>query len=378
MTYPAPPRPRPRPPSSTRARLFALALWTAICSAATSPDAALAQPRAADKAAADGAWVAALRQQVGRIEKATPGQLGVYVKRLDTGEVFAHQADRPWYLASSAKLPIAIAVLQEVEAGRLREDQELVVQDGDKVDGSGGVVWQDNGTRHDVQGLLRRMLMESDNTAANMLLRSAGPDVVARRARSLLGPRAGRITDFSEVRYGVYAEFHPDARKLSHGDLVRIAGAPQGPRRVQALARALGLPESQLQVRTMDEAYARFYRRGDNTAPLVDYGFMLERLVRGQLVNAQHQQQLYKDLKFDTYDAYRLEAGLPRTVRFIHKTGTQFQRACHMGVIDPQDGGRRAIIVATCAEGLDEQKQAGRAFEALGRAITQTAIKARG
>ncbi len=323
-------------------------------------------------------WVAVLGRQVDRIEKATPGQLGVYVKRLDTGEVFAHQADRPWYLASSAKLPIAIAVLQEVEAGRLREDQELAVQDGDKVDGSGGVVWQDNGTRHDVQGLLRRMLMESDNTAANMLLRSAGPDVVARRARSLLGPRAGRITDFAEVRYGVYAEFHPDARKLSHTDLVRIAGAPQGPRRVQALARALDMPQAELQVKTMDEAYARFYRRGDNTAPLADYGALLERLVRGQLVNAAHQQQLYKDLKFDTYDAYRLEAGLPRTVRFIHKTGTQFQRACHMGVIDPQDGGRRAIVVATCAEGLDEQKQAGRAFEALGRAITQTAIKARG
>ncbi len=323
-------------------------------------------------------WVAALDRQVDRIEKATPGQLGVYVKRLDTGEVFSHQADRPWYLASSAKLPIAIAVLQEVEAGRLREDQELAVQDGDKVDGSGGVVWQAGGTRHDVQDLLRRMLMESDNTAANMLLRSAGPDVVARRARSLLGPRAGRITDFAEVRYGVYAEFHPDARKLSHTDLVRIAGAPQGPRRVQALARALDVPQAELQVKTMDEAYARFYRRGDNTAPLADYGALLERLVRGQLVNAQHQQQLYKDLKFDTYDAYRLEAGLPRTVRFIHKTGTQFQRACHMGVIDPQDGGRRAIVVATCAEGLDEQKQAGRAFEALGRAITQTAIKARG
>ena len=75
-------------------------------------------------------------------------------------------------------------------------------------------------------------------------------------------------------------------------------------------------------------------------------------------------QRLLADLKFETYDAYRLEAGLPRTARFIHKTGTQLNRACHMGVINPQDGGRRAIIVATCAEGLDEQKQAGRAFEA--------------
>ncbi|WP_311222206.1 MULTISPECIES: serine hydrolase [unclassified Acidovorax] len=359
---------------------------TTIC-AATSPDAALAQQQPAQQKApqttaaalsAPGAWVAAMRQQVERIERDTPGQLGVYVKRLDTGEVFAHQADRPWYLASSAKLPIAIAVLREVEQGRLRMDQEVVVQEGDKVDGSGGVVWQDNGTRHDVKDLLRRMLMESDNTAANMLMRTAGQDGIAQRARALLGAGAGRITDFAEVRYGVYTEFSPDARKLSHTDLVRIAGAPMGPRRVQALARALDVPQKSLQVQTMEEAYARFYRRGDNTASLVAYGGLLENLVRGKLLNAEHQQLLYKDLKFDTYDAYRLEAGLPRTVRFIHKTGTQFQRACHMGVIDPQDGGQRAIIVATCAEGLDEQKQAGRAFESLGRAITQTALKARG
>lgn len=360
-----------------------------IC-AATSPDAAQAQAKpqpatpAAQKAApagdmgAPGAWVAALGQQVQRIERDTPGQLGVYIKRLDTGEVFAHQADRPWYLASSAKLPIAIAVLQSVEQGRLRMDQELALQESDKVDGSGGVVWQENGTRHDVKDLLRRMLMESDNTAANMLMRSAGPDAIAQRARTLLGAGAGRITDFSAVRYGVYSEFSPQARQLTHTDLVRIAGAPMGPRRVQALARALDVPQAQLQVKTMDEAYARFYRSGDNTATLVAYGGLLESLVRGKLVNAENQQLLYKDLKFDTYDAYRLEAGLPRTVRFIHKTGTQHQRACHMGVIDPQDGGQRAIVVATCAEGLDEQKQAGRAFEALGRAITQTAIKARG
>lgn len=313
-----------------------------------------------------------------RIEQATPGQLGLYVKRLDNGETFAHAADRPWYLASSVKLPVAIAVLQEAEAGRLRLNQELVLQARDKVDGSGAVVWQPEGTRHSVQSLLQRMLMESDNTAANMLIRAVGEDALNQRAQALLGGRGvGRITDFTEVRYRVYAEAHPDARRLSNMDLVRIAGAPVGPRRLQALARTLGVAPSALRVQTLDEAYDRYYRQNTNTATLEGYGAMLEKLVRGQLVSPAHQQLLYKDLKFDTYDAYRLEAGLPRTVRFIHKTGTQLHRACHMGVIDPQDNGRNAIVVAACAEGLDEMKEAGKAFEQVGRAITQTMLQDR-
>ena len=333
---------------------------------ATSPERA--------QAAAPPPWADALRQRIERIEQDTPGQLGVYIKRLDNGETFQHQADRPWYLASSAKLAVAITVLQEVEKGRLRMDQMLTLQASDKVDGSGAVVWQPDGTRHSVETLLQRMLMESDNTAANMLIRAVGPEVLQQRAQALLGASTGRLIDFTEVRRAVYAELHPDARKLSNLDLVRVAGAPMGPKRVEALARAMDVDSDTFQVRTMDEAYDRYYRHGFNTATLAGYGGMLENLVRGKLVTPEHQQALFKDLKFDTYDAYRLEAGLPRTVRFIHKTGTQLHRACHMGVIDPQDGGRHAIVVATCAEGLDEQKEAGKAFEAVGRAITQTML----
>lgn len=339
--------------------------WTAIF-ATTSPERAQAAPTPA--------WAEALRERIERIERETPGDLGVYVKRLDNGETFQHRATQPWYLASSAKLVVAITVLQDVEQGRLRLDQPLTLQESDKIDGSGNVVWQANGTRHSLDDLLKRMLMESDNTAANMLIRTVGADRLNQNAQKLLGPGTGRLIDFTEVRRAVYSEFSPRARDLPNTELVRVAGAPMGPKRVQALARALDVDAGTFQVRTMDEAYDRYYRNPFNTATLAGYGGMLERLVRGELVKPPQLQALYKDLKFDTYDAYRLEAGLPRTVRFIHKTGTQLHRACHMGVIDPQDGGRNAIVVATCAQGLDEQKEAGKAFEAIGRAITQTVL----
>ncbi|MDO9438639.1 serine hydrolase [Hydrogenophaga sp.] len=320
-------------------------------------------------------WSDALRQHIERIDKATPGRMGVYIKRLDNGERFAYQADRPWYLGSTTKLPIAIAVLQEVQAGKLSLSQTVTLQDTDKVDGSGNVVWQKSGTTYSVDALLKRMLMESDNTAANLLIRTIGEDTLNQRARDYFGASGfNRLTNFTQVRREVYSELHPAARDLRNQDLVQLAARPLGPQRVDALARTLSISKAELRVKTMEEAYARYYARQVNSASLSAYGDMLERLVTGKLVGPQHLQGLFTDLKFDTYDAYRLEAGLPRTVRFIHKTGTQLGRACHMGVINPQDGGRAAIIVATCAEELDEQREAGRAFEQIGRAITETML----
>ena len=341
--------------------------WRALCTALILASASLAAQGAA--------WSDALRQQIEHIDAATPGQLGVYVKRLDNGEVLSYQAERPWYLGSSAKLPVAIAVLQEVEDGRHSLSEQVALQDTDKVDGSGNVVWNKAGTRYPVEALLKRMLMESDNTAANMLIRTLGDDALNRRTRALLGSKGfERITDFTQVRYDVYAELHPDALTLGNMDLVRLAAAPMGPKRVDTLARTIEVDKADFRVQTMDEAYRRYYARGLNSAPLTSYGGMLEKLVTGKLLSPAHQQRLFTDLKYATYDAYRLEKGLPRSVRFIHKTGTQLHRACHMGVIEPQDGGRAAIVVATCAEGLDEHGEAGKAFEQIGRAITATLL----
>lgn len=266
-------------------------------------------------------------------------------------------------------------MLQEVDAKRWRLDQTLVLKDIDKVDGSGDLVWQATGAVRRVDWLVERMLMVSDNTAANLLIRTLGDETLNERARNYMGAdQVGTLTNFAQVRYDVYAELHPSARQLANRQLVEIAAAPMGPKRVDNVQRMLRIDKSALQQKTMEDAYARYYARGLNAGTLSGYGAMLEKLVRGQLLSPPLTQALFKDLKFDTYDAYRLEAGLPRTVRFIHKTGTQLRRACHMGVISPQDAGAKAIVVTACAENMDENKEGGRIFEALGKAITATML----
>lgn len=322
------------------------------------------------------AWVDALQREVERIDRESPGSLGVFVKRLDNGETFDHGAGTPWYLGSTVKVPIAIAVLQDVDAGRLKLTDKVTLAETDRIE-AGQVVWSPAGTVFTIDALLKRMLGDSDNTAANMLIRSVGEDRLNDSAMAAMGSKGfRRITTLAQVRYDVYAEIHPDARKLSNDQLVRIASAPLGPERVEAVRRALGKKSSELKAKTIGEAYEKYYRANLNTATLEAYGAMLEKLVQGRLLKPQSTERLFTAMKLGIFTNYRLQAGLPRSVGFIHKTGTQYRRACHAGVISPLHGGASAIVVATCAADIDEQHDAGVVFERVGRAITGALLAA--
>ncbi|MCG6542065.1 class A beta-lactamase-related serine hydrolase [Pseudomonas sp. KSR10] len=321
-------------------------------------------------------WRNELEQDVRRIDEGSPGRLGLYVKHLGDGTAFVYEADRFWYLGSAVKVPIAVAVLQGVDEGEHSLDDELALEASDKVDGSGDLVWQDNGVAYSVRTLLNEMLIESDNTAANMLIRLVGEDRLNERTHENMGGKGfERITDFTQVRRDVYGELHPDARELDNLELVKLASAPFSQPRYEAVARVLNRSPDELEADSMEQAYERYYARKLNSSTLEAYGTLLEKLVSGELLSESSRDLLFKNMKLDRYDAYRLEAGLPRDVPFIQKTGTQLERACHVGVIDPlSEDQTNTVIVVACAEAMDEDKEAGAAFEQLGQAITQALL----
>ncbi len=317
-------------------------------------------------------WLSTLEQDIRRIDEQSPGKLGVYVKHLGDDKVLSHEADRFWYLGSAVKVPIAVAVLQSIDEGKHSLDEEMTLKASDKVDGSGDLVWQDEGVAYSLRSLLNEMLIESDNTAANMLIRLIGEDELNERTRKNMGGKGfERITDFTQVRRDVYGELHPDARELDNIELVKLASAPFSKPRYEAVGRMLGISPSELKADSMEQAYERYYAQNLNSSTLEAYGAMLENLVKGELLSESSRELLFKDMKIDRYDAYRLEAGLPSDVPFIQKTGTQLERACHVGVIDPlSEKQADTVIVVACAEALDEGREAGVAFERVGKAIT--------
>ncbi|UQY36195.1 class A beta-lactamase-related serine hydrolase [Pseudomonas fulva] len=314
----------------------------------------------------------ALAERLRELDEASPGRLGVYLLRPADGSELNHQADRRWYLASATKAAIAIAVLQEVDDGKLQLDQPITLEEGDRVDGSGGLVWEDAGARYSVGELLREMLQESDNTAADMLIRAAGVERINERIAAAAGGDFGKVTRLLDVRRELYGQLHPDARSLENRQIVEIAAAPLGPKRVEAVANALDMKTDQLETRDLDEAYRRYYDTGLNSATLVAYGQLFGKLAKGELLSDASTELLYDIMGLDSYEAYRLEAGLSEQLPFVQKTGTQQHRACHMGIANPQ--GDDALVILACAEALDEDAEAGKLFEQVGEAIQELVL----
>jgi beta-lactamase class A len=371
-----------RPPCLARAVLLVAALLggcrdqptvvvpDAAEQAATPADAD-AERNAADARPAtktEAAWVAALRQRVAAIDDETPGNVGLFLHHLGDDATVAHAADRPWYLSSTVKVPLAIAVLQLVEQGELSLDESLVLEQSDFVDGAGDLIWQEPGGRYTIGALIEKSVVDSDSTATDMLVRRIGEDALnARIAQWLPDGGFGPITTILQVRYDAYGELHPGVAKLDNMALVKLRNAEAGAPRLAALAAALGVPPSELGAPSIDEAFERYYRGANNTATLPAFGALLAKLVRRELLSDAHTDLLLGHMKRITTGARRIRAGLPADVEFAQKTGTQLARACNMGVIDPD--GDAPIVVAACIEKYDALESAERAFQSIGAAI---------
>jgi beta-lactamase class A len=64
-------------------------------------------------------WNQKLQSKVMSIVKDFDGEVGVYVKDLDTGMSYSMNSDTYWYLASNVKLFILIEILRKIEKGEM-------------------------------------------------------------------------------------------------------------------------------------------------------------------------------------------------------------------------------------------------------------------
>ncbi|WAL59427.1 serine hydrolase [Thermocoleostomius sinensis] len=99
---------------------------------------------------------------------------GVFVVDLDSGDYFSLNGDQTFAAASMIKVPILVAFFQEVDAGKIRLDEMLTLQEGDLASGSGDMQFAGVGTQYSALETAINMIVISDNTATNMLIRRLG------------------------------------------------------------------------------------------------------------------------------------------------------------------------------------------------------------
>jgi beta-lactamase class A len=115
------------------------------------------------------------------------GRCGVAVTHVETGRSAGVEGGRALPLYSVFKLPLAVAVLKEVEEGRLQLEQKVRVEPEEAAPGvkANSDLWREPSDRT-VRELLEFSIVRSDNTSSDKLLELVGgPEAVTRRMRAL-------------------------------------------------------------------------------------------------------------------------------------------------------------------------------------------------
>jgi len=159
-----------------------LAVLLAACAAGPAPRSAPDSAVAADTAGLRSAIVGAM--------DGYRGIAGVAVRDLRDGSGVSIRGHEPFPSASLIKVPVLVALLGEVEAGRMALDEPITMLARDRVGGSGILRHMASGHSMTVEDAAWLMITLSDNTATNLLLDKLDIRTVWTRMEALGLPRS--------------------------------------------------------------------------------------------------------------------------------------------------------------------------------------------
>lgn len=110
---------------------------------------------------------------------------GLFFLDLETGNYLDFNGEKIFPAASTIKFPVLVALFQEVDAGRVKLNETLVMRRDLVTGGSGTLQYKRAGTRINLLETATKMITISDNTATNMIIdRLGGKAKLNQRFRS--------------------------------------------------------------------------------------------------------------------------------------------------------------------------------------------------
>lgn len=234
------------------------------------------------------------------------GVVGIAVTSVDRNWTASQGGARKLPQQSVSKLWVAMTVLDQVDQGRIRLSDPLVITKADFTlfhQPVASLVKGDQGYHSTVGEILRRALTMSDNTCNDKLLRLVGGPSAVRSfiARNALG----------SIRFG------PGEKLLQLGTSGLTSWKPE-----YSMGNTFAVARAQLPRATRVAAYQSYVADPpDGAAPLAIAG-ALARLKRGELLSPVSTQWLIATMQASHTGKYRLRGALPPGWQLAHKTGT--------------------------------------------------------
>lgn len=268
---------------------------------------------------------AALLAEVARLSAIAGGEVGVAAEHLERGQRFAQNGEVRFPMASTFKIAVAGAVLRQIDDGALELGRMIAVAPGDRVD-SAVIATQlpHDGVALSVHNLLEVMLVHSDNTATDVLMKAVGGaagvnawlEGLAIQGQRVDRDTAGLLRDFFQLPPG------PVATTLR----AAFADRPD-------LARLADLP---------NPAFDDDPRDTSTPGAMLD---LLCAIQRGRALSPSGTQALLDILSRCATGDARLRGRLPPGASVANKTGTIGGTTNDVGVISLPDGSHLAIAI---------------------------------
>ena len=309
----------------------------------------LASPAAAQKPD-----LSTLETTLQKITGAARGRTGVSLIHLESGATLDVRGDERFPMASIVKLPIAIEILKQVAERKLTLDRAVWLGASDirpcctieRRHPKGGV-------SRTVRELLELAMVESDNTAADALLKVAGgPGVVAGRLRAM---------GFQTINVD-----RTEGQLLL--DMAGVTNAPPADEWTIELQRKL---VAEADRETVTRGRARYLTDERDTATPSETARLLGRLHLGDLLPREETALLLSLMLQTKTGSRRIKGRLPPDTLVAHKTGTTAVVINDAGIITLPPDSRIAghlVLVVYVAD--------GRSIAAMERSVAQLSAAA--
>lgn len=317
------------PAPSVRYRLGAGAGLAALLLATAPTFAHAASPADAARAA--------IESQIVRLGKLSGGEIGVSARHLETGLTVSSSGAAPFPMASTFKIAVAGTVLARVDAGKLSLDQ-LVAIDPAMTAPSAGIaeVFPFPGVSLSVKNLIESMIVRSDNTATDVLIKLVG------------GP--GAVTRWVKAQGGDGFRVDSDTSTL----IGRFYGAPAGQPVFPQLEQAVAANPAP---KTLSDGPNPPYDNDQRDTSTPDAMVaLLARIAEGRALSEASSKVLLGAMERCVTGRNRLPGMLPAGTLVKHKTGTLGGTVNDVGLVTLPDGrGQFAIAVFVKKSALPEE-----------------------
>ncbi|STY31052.1 beta-lactamase [Legionella wadsworthii] len=249
---------------------------------------------------------AELLKKIKEIERKSNTIIGISAIYIEKNKVIAHNSNQRFFMASTIKLPIAMAFLHRVDEKKDSLDRMIKMDSRNSVPGSGGLhyLFEKKKLNISLKQILMHTLKNSDNSASDALLKAVnGPRYVAKRMKDL---GLQNISINRSIMEMFIDTNHVDRSFLKNRQPIYSW---------QKISNRVPLREKQ-------HAWQRFQKDVRDTTTPNDMAKLLVKLYKKQALSEASTNLLMKIMEQCRTGRSRIRGLLPGNVKVAHKTGT--------------------------------------------------------